>query len=662
MSFTRRHSAWIAPILFFILAGLIYLPLVNQFGFFHDDWYLMYDAHVKGPAFFSTVFASDRPTRAFLQYALYILFGEKLIFYNISAYLFRVTGALVLWKIFEMVWPDNKRANLFAGALFLIYPGFLSQPNAVDFQAHLFSLMLALFSISLSLKACLTENRFARWTMAIASILLGWCYLGLMEYFIGLEVFRFGLIGLMFWRKQSKPFHLFLQSFARHALVFALSPAVFLIWRLFYFKSERRATDPGAQIGLILSSPLSTGLKWLITLAQDAINVLITAWVLPLYNLAFGLRLRDLLPAILVGLIAALIIWFLWTIWDDQSEHWLSEVLVIGIVTAAGGLIPVILANRHVDFANYSRYTLPALAGAVLLVSALLTQVRSAFLWNFLIIFLAVSAGMTHYANGVNAAAEAQATRNFWWQVAWRVPMLQKGTTLVADYPSIAIQEDYFVWGPANQIYYPQAQTGDLVQVPITAFVLTPQNANAISVGRGQDVQIRRGNETVSSYNNVLVISQPADNACVRALDGNQPEISENDRPEIMQVAASSRIGNIQPEGKAPLLPLEYFKQEPLHGWCYYYEKASLARQAGDWKSVDALGEKALAEGFYPSDKIEWMPFLQAYTILGKKDKLRPFVSILGEDPFIQKQACTILSASAANTDMLAIIKEDFCK
>ena len=129
-----------------------------------------------------------------------------------------------------------------------------------------------------------------------------------------------------------------------------------------------------------------------------------------------------------------------------------------------------------------------------------------------------------------------------------------------------------------------------------------------------------------------------------------------------MLVAPSSNIEDVLTGVPGPAAPTRFFGAEPPHGWCYYYQKATLARQQNDWKTVASLGEKALADGFYPSDKIEWMPFLQAYVTLGQKEKLHRFISIMGESPFIQKQVCTALTAASKDPDMLATIKEDFCK
>lgn len=667
-SFVRHNAFWLAPAALFVIAALVYLPLAARFGFYKDDWYLMYDARVQGPGFFPTIFAGDRPARAPLQFILYSLFGEHLLFYHISAYLYRACGALALWVTLGMLWPGQKQANFLVSALFLIYPGFLSQPNAVDFQAHLFSLMLAMISIALSIKAVLSENKRVKWSLAALAILLGWCYLALMEYFIGLEVLRFALIALIVWRRQPGISFNFMRKLAARFAVFVLAPAGFLVWRLFIFESERRATNIGTQVGQLFSSPLNTGLWWLLYLLQDSLNIVITAWVVPLYTLAFPLRLRDLLLALLIGILTAALLHVITTkvvtASNDASDNdtWSREALLVGLLAVLGGLFPVILANRHINFSDYSRYTLPAMAGGVLILMGLLAQLKSPALRSAIVIFLAVNAGMTHYANATIAVSEAQATRNFWWQVAWRIPGLKSGISLAADYPSIAIQEDYFVWGPANQIYYPIKQSGDQVNVPLSAIVLNSENARLISVGRGQNAQYRRGNATLADYRNVLVITQPASSACVRIIDGMQPELSENDRAEIMLIAPASRTDGILLDSPPHTPPASFFAGEPTHGWCYYYQKASLARQQGDWQGVAALGEKALAEGYYPADKIEWLPFMQAYTMLGQKEKLRRFVSIMGESPFIQKQACSILSASAKNAEMLATIQESFCK
>lgn len=452
----EQRPFWGASLLLLIIAALAYLPNVGGFGFYKDDWYLMFAARMNGPDFFTVIFAGDRPARAPLQYVLYTLFGENLLLYHLSDYVYRVIGAIALWLTMNMLWPAQKRVSLLAATLFLLYPGFLSQVNAVDFQAHLFSLMMAMLSMALGLRAWQETRATYRVLLILFTVLTGWVYLSLMEYFIGIEVFRFALFGILAWRKGETLRHKVL-AFVQSAWPFLFAPLGFLIWRLFIFESERRATDIGAQLGGFFSSP-TVGTWWLIYLLQDTVNALLSAWVIPLYNLAFALRLRDFLPALLLGLLSAGIVLLVWRQLpaEDEKPDWQVEAFAAGFLSILGGLFPVILANRHVNFSDYSRYTLPALAGAMLVTVAWLALFKSQAARAAMIGILIASAVMTHYANSVVAVQEAAATRNFWWQVAWRIPGLQPGTTLVADYPNISIQEDYFIWGPRQSNLLPR--------------------------------------------------------------------------------------------------------------------------------------------------------------------------------------------------------------
>ena len=89
--------------------------------------------------------------------------------------------------------------------------------------------------------------------------------------------------------------------------------------------------------------------------------------------------------------------------------------------------------------------------------------------------------------------------------------------------------------------------------------------------------------------------------------------------------------------------PQAVFDAEPARGWCYFYEKAALARQRGDWKTAASLGDQALSQKLAPFDLIEWMPFLQAYAALGNTHGLAGIGEQLAADPFVEAQACTIL-------------------
>ncbi len=656
-----------------LAAAVAYLPMLGMFGYSNDDWFLIYDAHTQGANFFHTIYSIDRPARGYFMQFFYTLFGDHALYYHLAAYAYRAIAAAALLWILNRLWVGSKQANFSIALLFAIYPGFLSQTNAIDYQCQLLSLCLALISLALTVQAIFTPRLWLRILCIFLAILLGWAYLPLVEYFIGFEVFRLLIVFQASRVRQEQPLKSQLIDAARAWLPFAAIPAVFLAWRLFFFNSERRATDVSAQLGALFSSP-STGVWWLITLVQDAAKSIFLAWGVPLYNLAFDLRLRDMLiGSALAAVLAALSVFGLWLISrredfaPEEAPASRPDFLWFGLVVVFAGLLPVTIANRHADFAGYSRYLLASSVGATMVVTALISWLGNYRLRIALVALLVFAAGLTHYANSVQAAVEWDALRNFWWQVAWRAPDIQDGTTLIAAYPVGAIPEDYFVWGPANLIYRRAQQSTIPIEIKLPAAVLTDDVLFQIMRGRGNETQERRGNNVVRDYGNVLVLTQSSVGGCVRLLDGTSPDLSVLDPHAIILAGPSSKLANVL-AGAAPARPPEaIFGREPDHGWCYYYQQASLARQNGDWKLVARLGDQALAAGYYPADRVEWMPFLEAYAVLGQKDKFRHLVPILIEQPFLAAEACRNLSALDAagaiiDAQMRELIRQSFCQ
>ena len=655
----QRKGFWVSVAILLVASALTYLPLVNQIGYLNDDWYLMYDAHTQGPAFFHEVYRSDRPARAYVLGAAYSLFGDNTLYYHLSGYVFRFLSAFAFFWIMERLWSRRKAMNFSAALLFLLYPGFLSQVNPIDYQSQLLSLCLVMISIALTIKAIQTPNLSSRVVLTILSILLGVEYLALIDYFIGLELLRLGIVLIFVLRTNGATLRQkFTQTFLRW-LPFAAGPGIFLVWRLFFFQTDRRATDVGFQLGQLFSSPL-VGLWWLVFLVQDIFNVLLVAWGYPLYTIAYSMRLRDTLIGFgLAAFVVALVV--LGLRWSKESESEteanpgparMREIYWLGLVTVIGGLLPVILANRHIVFPDLSRYALASSAGVALLLTAVISQVTSRPVRITLVSFLVVVSVLTHFANAVRVANETRSMRNFWWQVAWRAPGIQAGTTLVASYPDVAIQEDYFVWGPANLIYYPEKQAQRPIEIKLPAAVLSNEEVLKIMAGKGVETPERRGNILTRDFGEILFIVQTSPDSCVRIIDGSAPELSSLDSYRTMLVAPYSQIDFVLPDSDIKTPPQTIFGPEPPHDWCYYYQQAALARQKKDWETIQELYQEALGLGLYPNDSVEWLPFVQAYAALGDQDKLRTLKKILIADPYLMTQTCQILTGMSAGDEI----------
>jgi len=162
-------------------------------------------------------------------------------------------------------------------------------------------------------------------------------------------------------------------------------------------------------------------------------------------------------------------------------------------------------------------------------------------------------------------------------------------------------------------------------------------------LNKGQEFDNRRTIRTYKNYRRLLVLSQTTLNSCVHVIDGTQPEYSSDENALIQRVGPFSKIENISVKQPAFIPPTMVFGPEPEHNWCYFYQKASLARQLEAWEEVQSLGEQAMGRNLKPTDPIEWMPFLQAYAQQGDITQLERLAPTVVSDPNVAVQVCRIL-------------------
>ncbi|HEX2697547.1 MAG TPA: hypothetical protein VHM28_07555 [Anaerolineales bacterium] len=667
----RSRNFLVVSVLIFIVGGLAYLPLVNKLGYYNDDWYLLYAGHTQGSQIFHTIYSEDRPARAFVLSADYALFGDHVIYYHLTAYLFRVLAGISFFWILTMLWPRKQSASTLSAILFLVYPGFLSQYNSIDYQSQLLSLFLAMISIALTVKAIQTLSPFIKVGLIVLSILTGWFYLALVEYFFGLEVFRFICIFLLIHQKQTGKWAQNILPSVRAWAFSAAIPAGFFAWRFFAFQSGRKATDLSAQFTAFQDSPLATVFWQVIHLVQDSISVIVLAWGMPLSQFANSLRLSSFLTAIAIGIaIIATCYWGIKHIGapeDEVSDPWSIQWIVVGSLSVAASLMPVLLANRRVFFPEFSRYALAGSLGSALVLVGLIYLIKSEIIQHTLVAFLLISAAYVHFANASQAAAETAEMNSFWWQVSWRAPAIQAGTTLIADYASIPIQEDYFVWAPANLVYYPTADQRGKMNPKLYAAVLTNSTVLDIAQGGSTTYTNRRGIVTQADTSQILVLSQPTTDSCLHIIEGYQPEFSSQENSQIRLIAEHSSTNFVLANAEPRTPPSIIFGKEPEHDWCYYYEKASLARQRGNWQEIVQLAQEAKQKNLTPTDNVEWLPFLQADVVLNEEQSIRDVAKIMKKDDYQRWQACHLLRQTSypnyqPNAQALSLFQTLFCQ
>ncbi len=398
-----------------------------------------------------------------------------------------------------------------------------------------------------------------------------------------------------------------------------------------------------AQLSSFTLEPAWLGVHWL----QDVFNVLLSAWIIPLYQLTMVMRLREILLVGGLGLLAAgaaalfVASQLRAAPQDDTVEaHQNGAMVWIGLAAVLVALLPAELGGRRIEFLDQTRYTLPVSVGVGMLVAGWIGDLRGR---GRMIIVAALICGMavsTHVANASQSVNEAQSVLDFWWQMTWRAPQLKPGTTLLAQIPDVPNLVDYAVWGPANLIYYPHVIEDVGVSLPLGAIVPTPdtiQNFEMKSVLSSNT----RGFLTTKDYQQVLVVWM-TDGGCLKAIDGQAPELSDTVDKTAYMAAPYSHFDQIDTQSPQSNPPAAIFGPEPRHTWCYYFEKASLARQRGDWAEIAHLGDEARSLHFTSVDWVENMPFIQAYANQGEFTKADDMSWVILMKPWLQNQAARI--------------------
>ncbi|HEX5942925.1 MAG TPA: hypothetical protein VFY66_11645 [Anaerolineales bacterium] len=645
-------------LLILVIAAVTYLPNLSQATIYRDDWYYTMDRLIGGPGIFQEMFKIDRPARGPLFEGYYQLFGIHPFPYHMSSFLWRVAGGLAALWLFHQLWPRQRLAAFMMALFFALYPGYLRWMEGFENQPRILSSFLEVLSIALTLQAVRTTRTVPKIFAWISSILTGWAYIALVDFAFGMEVFRLLCVFLLVNRDQEE------LSFVKRSIsairawgIAALIPMGFLFWRFFLFHNERTATDVGLQLSYLVTSPLTTGAWWLLRLFQSTFNVTLPAWGASLFQSLFEIPLPNILIGILIaGVAVALFLWVSFSIGkmeDDanesntvSSQRWQVEAIWVGLAGVLVGVVPVIAANRYISVEAYSHYALPASLACVMVMVGIIFLINSRSVRFGIASVLVLLAVLTHYTASLGVLQEERVIADFWQQVVWRAPGIQPGTTLFVNYPSVQYGEDVdAVAGPANFIYFP----GQTNQIPaVYQLVALPQmdyTTKYVLRGGKEKADGYRTHVGEINYNKMLVISQPAETSCVHVVNSQWPRYSNQESDQIMLLGGYSKIESVLTDVSTPR-PAEFiFGPEPVHAWCYYYQKAELALQEKNWDEIVRLGDVVSRLDLSPNDRIEWTPFLQAYAVKGDVNTFKATAAKIDKLPFVRREACHALLA-----------------
>lgn len=298
----------------------------------------------------------------------------------------------------------------------------------------------------------------------------------------------------------------------------------------------------------------------------------------------------------------------------------------------------------RLEFPN-DRFTLAFLPGAALLAAALVESLPlKAFVRLALAMLLIGFSGGRDFMTANDYRRDWELQQNFFWQLVWRAPGLEKGTILMTNDLPLRHYSDNSLTAPLNWIYAPEERSLQMAyHLLYPAVRLGSPNLPALSPGVPVKIDYLAASFSSSTDRVVVLYFQPP--GCLRVVDG-EVEGDNLFLPALIREAAvnlsSSRWIAAQPDQPAQP-PAFLYADEPAHGWCYYYQKADLARQQGNWQQAAALGDEAFSLGDYPNDPAERMPFIEAYAQVGRwQDALEQTRLAADISPAMQPVLCRL--------------------
>jgi hypothetical protein len=622
------RQPWIIPALLLAACVVAYGLQINKLGFFWDDWEDVFLYHLGDPSFFWNYFAYDRPFTAWVYVVFFPILQKDPLRWQLFILVLRWLSLVGFWWTLKQVWPRREAEIGWILLLLAVYPGFSQQAVSVTYSRHFVS--YAFFSLSLCLMVLSIKRPHLYWAFTIPSAMAALLQMMTIEYLFGLELLRPFIIWFLESNSQTGIGKRLWRTF-KIWLPYLLALGVFIYWRFIVFASASPDPDANAPVLManLIKDPLGTMLNLAQIVAQDFIYLILFVWTETIDPDLIDLFSKSTIFSWVAGaVLAALFGWLLLKrekgdFPDDEtaSDHFPRQAALLGILGILLGGLPVWSTNRQIIVGLWSdRFSIAPMFGAVLLVVALIEifgykKLQKTILIG--IIFALAIASQIRTTNKYRLNWDIQ--RDYYWQLYWRVPQLEPGTAVLGTKMPFGLIADYSVSYALNSIYAPGLQS---TQVPFWFFsamrsrgIEVPDFKDDLPVKYTLRNVVFEGTTTDS-----IVVHYKAGQACVRVLtpdDRFSPLLTVDEQ----ELATISHLERINPKSSPGITPEGLFGPEPEHGWCYFYEKADLARQIGDWETATALGDEAQAQGLAPATGMEWVPFMEGYANTGEWQK-----------------------------------------
>jgi len=505
------------------------------------------------------------------------------------------------------------KTAVLVGLLYLLYPGFNLQWAA--FLTTHFYIVICFFFISylLTLKALKKPGRY--WLYTIIALALSALNIWMLEYFYFVEVIRlFILFYALYQTNQGQSLFQIARRAFFHWLPYLFVFIANVLYRALVFTN---VAYQNVLLTELRTNPLQAILHLIREVFSDLWLVLVQAWaqifIFPVP--AIDGPLTTLLYVAVVFAVGVIAVLFFSSKQDSNSDrqpiYWMIAIGFIAMLLGGG---PYWLATLDVSLSfPASRFTLSFMLGVSLFLAGLVALAPPRVHSIIAVLLIALAAGRNVLV-GDTFRRDWEAQKNLFWQMYWRVPGIQPHTLVLMN-EELSFSADNSIGGALNWIY-----SSNNIENGIEYVLFYPTNRldkSLPALTPGLPIHYDYIASTFEGNTSDALAFYYDPPACLRLLD---PELdSENrfilDESLMREASALSNPDRIlqEPSGEMPAV----YYPEPNHSWCYYFEKAELARQFGNWDEVVKLGGKAFKLDDSPNNPVERFVFIEGYAHAG---------------------------------------------
>jgi len=602
-----------------IASILAYGLLIPQLGFYWDDLPISWIRYQFGEAASRHYFSTSRPVWGELYQLTTRFIPQVPAYWQLFALFWRWMGAVVFWRIIRALLPDRPQFAFTASLLFLFYPGFNQQWVSFLFSHFFIVLFFFLFSYLIMLWSFRIPKWY--WALTLLSMFFSALNVWMMEYFYSLELIRLFVILIIVVRQN--PAALETRALLR------TGGDVFKKWLPFFTVLV---------LNVLYRSLVFSNLAYQNVFFSDlkanffgAIWELIKAMVASLWTVSVGAWSQIFYipnffssgPRTIVFYFIVLILFSAMTLIfrsSDEKSNWkfAASTIAIGLFASIFSGGPYWLAKLDISLAfPANRFVISFMLGATLLLAGLLEFIPARIRLVVAAVFIALAAGR-HTLWSDEFRRDWNTQKNLFWQMTWRAPGLEPNTLVVMNEGALNYYADNSLGAALNWIYDP-ANTSDEEhftdkEIHYTFFYPTNRLDGALpNLEPNLPVDFTFLIGDFHGNTSQMVAFYYAPPKCLRLLD---PEIDSNNRliPDETLLRDAARLSSASPVIHDPIAVMpDVYHPEPAHGWCYYFQKADLARQMGDWEEVARLGDIAFKLDDYPNDPVERFVFIEGY-------------------------------------------------